>query len=70
METKLCVWRAARCRGAAPKIIPRHRHGVLLRGHKNMRVASVGVSVSTHKLKVGTSSTCPDCRLLLLLLRR
>lgn len=68
METKLCVWRAARCRGAAPKIIPRHRHRGLLRGHKNMRVASVGVSVGNHKLKVRTSSTCPGC--LLLLLRR
>lgn len=67
METKLCVWRAVRCRGAAPKITPRHRHRGLQRGQKNMRVASASVSVGTHKLKVGTSSTCPGS---LLLLRR
>lgn len=66
METKLCVWRAVRCRGAAPKITPRHRHRGLQRGQKNMRVASAGV----HKLKVGTSSTRPGCLLLLLLRRR
>lgn len=38
METKLCVWRAARCRGPDPEIIQSRRHYLPLWGHKTCQV--------------------------------